>query len=152
GYRVIFTPDGRRVVTTGLVLKEWDLETGREVAAFRAPGGYAVYSPDGRHATSSADEGETVLVWKLGALERPPQGFRGPRRWPPRVVRAGAYRTDGLRLATGGEDGVVRVWEAETAKELVTLSGHTSTVLSLAFTRDGRRLASGGADKTVRIW
>jgi WD40 repeat protein len=33
-----------------------------------------------------------------------------------------------------------------------TLTGHTSSVFSLAFSRDGQWLASGGFDQTVRLW
>jgi hypothetical protein len=36
--------------------------------------------------------------------------------------------------------------------ELLTLRGHTNTVLRLAYSPDGRRLASGSADRTVKVW
>jgi Flp pilus assembly protein TadD len=44
----------------------------------------------------------------------------------------------------------VRLWDAATGQELLTLKGHTGPVDGLAFSPDGQRLATAGAD--VRVW
>jgi WD40 repeat protein len=61
------------------------------------------------------------------------------------------FTPDG-KLVTGAGDGVIRLWDPATAKEVRRLRGHEGAVLSLALSADGRTLASGGQDRTVRVW
>ena len=49
------------------------------------------------------------------------------------MLDVGLPRPDGQRLASASYDGTVRIWEVATGKQLVTLKGHTSFVLSVAF-------------------
>ena len=38
----------------------------------------------------------------------------------------------------------MKVWDAATGQETLTLKGHTDSVTSVAFSPDGKRLASAG--------
>jgi WD40 repeat protein len=57
-------------------------------------------------------------------------------------------------LVSGGwhPDKIVRVWDAESGKELRQYEGHTGHVSGVAFFPDGKRIASASADGTARIW
>jgi WD40 repeat protein len=44
----------------------------------------------------------------------------------------------------------VKVWDAQTGKELFTLKGHTMQVLSVAFSPDGKWIASASQDRRHR--
>src|SRR5262249_45462945 len=67
-------------------------------------------------------------------------------------VFAAAFHPDGRRLATGGRDRAVWLWDLERGEDVARLQGHTSFVWSLAFSPDGKTLASGSGDATVRLW
>jgi len=56
-----------------------------------------------------------------------------------------AFSPDGSRLTASDEDKVVRVWDAQSGKEVLTLRGHEAeTVGSVAFSSDGRHIVTTG--------
>lgn len=57
-----------------------------------------------------------------------------------------AYSPDGKFVAASGDDGIIRLWDAETGKLAAEFKGHTLIVTSLAFSPDGKLLASSGAN------
>jgi DNA-binding beta-propeller fold protein YncE len=84
-----------------------------------------------------------------------------PSGWSPVVqvieghtddVNSVAYSPDGAHIVSGSRDRTVRVWDAQTGKELAVLKGHSNEVNSVAFSPDGAHIASGSFDKTVRVW
>ena len=62
-----------------------------------------------------------------------------------------AYSPDGKRLASASGFGgaMVKLWDVQTGKELLSLKGAGARVV---FSPDGKRLASGAEDKTVKVW
>jgi WD40 repeat protein len=58
---------------------------------------------------------------------------------------------DGFRVATGSDDGTVRIWDARTSAQLAELR-HDAAVLTNAVSPDGRYIATGSDDGIVRLW
>lgn len=105
------------------------------------------------HQLSGGTDG-TVQLWNVPGDITPPQTFEsatvleGHAGW----VLSVAWSPDGTRLASGGYDYTVRVWDMTTGAALAVLDGHTSAVESVAWSPDGMRLASASSDGTMRVW
>ncbi len=67
-------------------------------------------------------------------------------------VNSIAFSPDGKYLASSSKDKTIKLWRAESQKEVTTLQGHSESVLSVAFSPEGKYLASGSRDKTVKLW
>lgn len=65
---------------------------------------------------------------------------------------SGRFRSDGRLLCAGDEEGVVRVFDAQSRAELRVLRGHSAAVRSVRFAADRVQLVSGSDDTAVRAW
>jgi len=68
-----------------------------------------------------------------------------------------SFSPDGKRIVSGGGpdnfgSGEIKIWDAQTGQETLTLKGHSDTVNSVSFSPDGKRIVSGSWDKTVKVW
>ncbi len=107
----------------------------------------AIFTPPDGKALYSVSQDRAALAWpSAGPPEMPKLVFHGAH-----PLTAVALSPDGFTLATGGPDGVIRLWDAATARELTTIPGHPGGVSALVFGAGGR-LVSAGADERVRVW
>jgi WD40 repeat protein len=67
------------------------------------------------------------------------------------AVTAVAFSPDRQRVATGGDDKTIRIWDLAAGNEQRVLTGHTGRVTALAFSPNGTRLASASGDG-IRVW
>lgn len=63
-----------------------------------------------------------------------------------------AFQPGGSQVASGGEDRLVKVWNAGTGALVRALPGHDEAVVAVAFSRDGATLASMDRGRTVKLW
>jgi len=136
------------IANTANGLNFYDLKTGnviRQIAKAHEDQIYAIaVNPVKKQiATSSADR--TIKIWNTNTYVEQSVIFTDE-------TETLQFSPDGIWLATGGYDNIVRLWDAETGKLKHAFAGHTDYVGCLSFSPDGQFLASASGDKTIRIW
>ncbi len=158
---VAFSPDGKRLASGSWdqTVKVWDVTRAQESLTLKGHTDevYSVaFSPDGRWL-ASAGRDRKVKLWDASSGQETLtlKGHTG-------AVASVVFSPDGKRLAsatgyfydklTKSKPGEVKVWDATSGQEILTLKGHARGVLSVAFSSDGKRLASASWDQTVKVW
>src|SRR6185312_14700574 len=146
--QLTFAPDGH-LIAAGLDsqrLKVWDFNPKAKERAFGSTAGkwdQIQFSSDGK--LLSLVEGYKARIWELGS---------GKELAPLLVPNSGLFgeqgrafvgiSKDAKKLATGGFVTPTIVWELESGKQLVRMTGRTNMAYKVAFSADGTRLSSGG--------
>ena len=100
------------------------------------------FSRDGRLLALS--DSYTVKLWDVASLRELPV-LKVPNSGAfPQADAYISFTEDGKRIATGGFDTDIIVWEAETGKRVSNLVGRANMAYSVAFSADGNELTSGG--------
>ncbi len=127
---------------------DWNSET------FERPAESICFSPDGSRVAvsfeaSSADSEDRgrIGIWEVENAKRLRE-IDIPKRGGACV----RYSPDGSELLLAGKDGLVRVFDADSGREVRALKGHTGAVNAAEYSPDGGLIATAGADATCRLW
>jgi WD40 repeat protein/DNA-binding SARP family transcriptional activator len=162
---VAFAPDGARLASAAEdgTIKLWDLGLSHEVLAVPTPDWLGpfraqspplsldrvVYDPSGQHLAIGLQDNRAEVRDATTGQELLTLGSGNESE------KAGlglAFSPDGHLLATGGGDGVLKLWDASSGAELRSITAHPGLIFGVAFSPDGRRLASAGLDGAARVW
>jgi WD40 repeat protein len=132
----------------------WELASPESAPAASVSLGQSVralaFNVDGTRLAAVGSDG-VARIWNTSATTR--QATPGQAPWKPEdKIDALDFSPDNSRIAAAGVDGTVRVWDAASLELLLTLSGHTGEVRTVAFSPDGTRLFTGGADSKIKVW
>jgi hypothetical protein len=155
-----FSPDGELLAGGNRQgsIHIWERKTGKCRVVLQRPRTMITslaFSPDSGllavalHPAPGNDvpEAERILVWNIVRRE-----MHATLAGHSEGTRSVAFALDGRVLASGGEDGMIRLWDVRLAKERVALEWHLDCVTSVAFAPDGLTLASGSFDGTIKLW
>lgn len=103
---------------------------------------------------SASKDGALVAIYGSDSAAHVLDGRNGKRlqtvREPKGEIFAVAFSPDGSSFATGGEKGVVRIFDRKTKKEITHRK--STKVLALAFSPGGEVLASGHGQGDILAW
>jgi WD40 repeat protein len=144
---IALAPDGRELaVAAHGALDVWNLAAKRIRLSLpqSSPVRAVAYAPDGRTLAFAALR--RVTLWDTTTGE-PGAVLKGHEK----LVNAVAFTPDSRDLLTGSNDGTVRIWDAESGREVRAYDWHIGRVHVVAVAPDGMRAAAGG-DAAIVLW
>jgi WD40 repeat protein len=157
---VAFSPDGNTVAVRALTkgrtteVSLWDISSATSRGSFRYPETNVecmIFAPDSQTILTGWSDATLRVLNARTAQESTSIAAHQPRDDQRTVL---AVSPDGKYLASGGADGLVRLWNSAGGNS-VEFNGHSASITGLAFSPDGRLLFS--SDRTqpggiVKIW
>jgi len=134
---------------SGRDLAWWDLTQSKELARVRVTsrraGAIAVSPPEPLQA--SASRSDFSNLWNLQTRE-PADRLRGSR-----AFHSVAFSPDGRRLVSGGNQGVLILWDVSTGQEIARLGTNVSPILrAVQFSPDGNMICAVDIEGTAYFW
>jgi len=102
-------------------------------------------SPDGKQLLRAIERGVSVLDTVTGKE-------RGRLEGHAAELSVIAFSSNGQRIATVDEAGLIRLWDAATLRPLNVPQGHRSAVTFAQLSPDGKRLVTAVDGESVRVW
>jgi serine/threonine protein kinase/DNA-binding SARP family transcriptional activator/WD40 repeat protein len=146
-YGIATSADARYMAVTGPT-RTWvvDTETRREIFSQPVAGpAWVALSSDGSRVVTSGGSQQPLSLWDV-------RSGRLLRQFDTTQVYWFGFSQDDKTLVTFARDGVVRLWDVATGREVMSLRGHNAGGTWAGLSSAGTTLASFADDDSVRVW
>lgn len=152
-----FSPDGKKIITGtwNFVVREHDLSQNNAVVLYdmaSLPYYTAIqsvdYSADGKFIAESGKDNRIRILRADGKLVHKIDPWQGHSQW----VNCVRFSPDGNYFASASDDGMLKVWETATARNVYTFRGHEGGLQQLAWHPSGSRIFTSSYDGTAKAW
>jgi WD40 repeat protein len=145
-----FSPDGKRVVSSGMdgTVRIWNSETGQELLAMTGHKDFvyrAEYAPDGKRILSSGMD-DTTRVWDAVTgiqLRSFPSDFMN--KWS-------QYSPDGKWILHSSKEDELIIRNAENFSEAFRISMDAGSLEAFYFSPDGKQIVVSTLMQTLQVW
>jgi WD40 repeat protein len=151
--RILFSPDGKQLATTGKLkgVSVWNVQTGELQ--------HEIQLQHGSDALAFAPDGNLLAAVQDRAPERHTIKLCDPHRGEIVASMIGhtsmidclAFSHDGITLASAGEDGI-RFWNVATRERVGILEGVQTKFTTLCFSGDGKTLVAADRLGCLHFW
>jgi WD40 repeat protein len=158
-WALAFSPSGKFLASAGNehIVAIW--KSGHQTEPFKSMGtsdtdhyrevtpAGASFNPEGTLLAMSTP-GDSVTIWNFGGGRLIPPVLYGHTQ----SVSSVHFRRDGKVLASGSQDGDIRLWDVETHELFGILNAEQKAVHDVVFSQQKDMLASVGEDDSIILW
>ena len=155
-----FSPDSKKIVTSAndSSVRIWEAYSGRILTVLKgnkAPILVSKFNPDGKDIVALLQDG-LIKIWNVstGALKFTlvgnSKGQNQPEVGPGQEIRIDVeYCSNGMKLLSISNDGIVKIWDIVTGKLVYDLKGILSPIIFAKFSPDSKKIITTNSQVTA---
>jgi WD40 repeat protein len=137
----------------------WDVNTGAELRRYTASGVHLLdvdISPDEKYVAATTNS-DSAYIWdsesttQIGTLDGPASGSNGIGGTVMFRMASIRFSSDGSRLLTGSDDGIVREWSVA-SHSLISQRDTDGPVFKVCYLPDGKTIVASGYSSSIHVF
>ena len=143
------SPDCKTLVCSGdSPLQVWNIENAKRLSIDTETEGnyeYLAFSTDGKSLVA-AEQWEYLNLWSISPMQLKKNFTHGE------AFNSIAYSPDGKLVASGNDNGSIKIWDVSTGKRIQKISGHQSEKIHTAAFQPDSAIITIGTKSEIQLW